>query len=117
MSASRDAQAHDSAPGIRIAASLFAGAALLAAFDAIAIALTVPLPTGGTALRLAHHLFDAAETLGVGALAGGVAGAFVHFVRIPRWAATCVAVATLAALVRASIGADLTQMASLTGGG
>lgn len=31
------------------------------AVDAVAIALTVPLPSGGARVRVAHHLFDAAE--------------------------------------------------------
>jgi arylsulfatase A-like enzyme len=117
MPGPRDAPADDSASGIPLAVGLFTGSALLAAVDAAAIALAVPLPTAGIALRLAHHLFDAAETLGVGALAGGVAGAFVRFVRIPAWASTTVAVAVLMALVHAAIGPDLAQMASLTAGG
>ena len=112
----REAPPGGRASGLRLGAALFAGSTLLAAADAVAITLTVPLPTAGISLRLAHHLFDAAETLGVGALAGVVAGVFVCFVRVPRWAMTGVAVATLVALVRAAIGADLAQMAALTGG-
>jgi arylsulfatase A-like enzyme len=66
-----------------VAASVFAGFALLALVNGVAIAVAVPLPAMGISLRVAHHVFDAAETLGLGAFAGGLAGAFVRFVRVP----------------------------------
>ena len=53
----------------RIAAGLIAGFSLLAATNAIAITARVPLPPEGVGLRALHHAFDAAETLGLGALA------------------------------------------------
>jgi hypothetical protein len=71
---------------IRVGAGLFAGFALLAAVNAVAIDVAVPLPSGGVPLRVAHHLFDAAETLGVGAVLGLAAGLFVRFSRLPPWA-------------------------------
>jgi arylsulfatase A-like enzyme len=116
MTVPSDAARHGAAPslGIRVAAGLFGGSALLAAVDAGAIALSLPLPSGGMSLRLAHHLFDAAETLGVGALAGGAALAFFALARPPRWAAALVAAATTAAIVRRVIGEDLTRLSSLT---
>ena len=102
---------------LRVAAGLFAGSVLLAAIDACAIAFTIPLPLAGIPLRLAHHLFDAAETLGLGALAAVLAALFVRFARLPRWAMAAMAVAISMALVQASIGEDLTRIASRTAGG
>src|SRR6185312_14435892 len=103
----------ESGPGIRVAAGLFAGAILLAAVDAGVIAHSLPLPSGGVPLRVAHHVFDAAETLGIGAVAAAGVGAFAWFVRIPRWASALVAVAVCAALVHVAIGEELTRVASL----
>jgi arylsulfatase A-like enzyme len=117
MPAPRVTAAEPSVPAIRIAAALFAGSALLAAVDAATIAFYVPFPVAGLALRLAHHLFDAAETLGVGALAGCLAAAWVRFVRLPRWAMVSVAAAVTTTLVHAAIGENLLRMASLAGGG
>jgi Sulfatase len=71
---------------IRVGAGLFAGFALLAAVNAVAIDIGVPLPSGGVPLRLAHHLFDAAETIGVGASLALAVGLFVRFTRLPAWA-------------------------------
>lgn len=117
MTAPADAPRNEGASGLRVAAALFAGAALLAAVDSGAIALTLPRPPGGVSLRLSHHLFDAAETLGVGAVAGGAAGAFVRLTRLPRWACALAAVVASTALTHLVIGEELTRMASLTRGG
>jgi hypothetical protein len=73
------------AAGLRAAAGLFAGFALLAIVNAVAIAVRVPLPPAGVALRVAHHAFDAAETLGVGLLLAAIVGGFSAFVRLPVW--------------------------------
>jgi hypothetical protein len=48
---------------IRVAVGVFAGFALLAAVNAVAIALLVPLPAAGVPLRLADHVFDAADSM------------------------------------------------------
>jgi arylsulfatase A-like enzyme len=101
-------------PAIRIAAGIFAGALLAAVVDVVAITLTLPLPAAGVGLRVAHLLFDAAETLGVGAVAAGVAGAFVRFVRPPRWAAWAAAIAATTVLVYLTINEGLVRVASLT---
>ena len=95
--------------GARIAAGVFAGFVLLAALDACAIAATVPLPSAGLRLRLAHHVLDAAETLGLGALGALAAGAFVRFVRLPWWAV--LGAATIAIVYRV-IGWRLARIAS-----
>jgi hypothetical protein len=73
------------ANAVRTGAGLFAGFALLAAINALAIAVGVPLPTGGVPLRLLHHFFDAAETLGLGAMLATLAFGFVRFARVPPW--------------------------------
>jgi len=70
---------------VRASATLIAGFALLALVNAVAIATRIPLPSAGISLRLLHHAFDAAETLGLGLVLGLGAGAFVRFVRLPPW--------------------------------
>jgi arylsulfatase A-like enzyme len=117
MTAPSDAAASPTQPALELAAGLLSSAALLALADAVAITVTVPLPAAGVPLRLAHHVFDAAETLGVDAVLAALAGAFVRFVRVPRWAGVAVAIATSLALVHAAIGEDVLRMALLTGGG
>jgi arylsulfatase A-like enzyme len=102
---------------LRVGAGLIASSLLLAAVDACAITFTIPLPVAGVPLRLAHHLFDAAETLGLGALAAVLAALFVRYVRLPRWAMATMVVAIVMALVHASIGEDLTRIASRSAGG
>jgi len=112
-----DATRNEAAPGIRLAAGLFAGSAILAAASAIGIAARVPMPTAGLGLRLADHLFDAAETLGVGALLAATAGAFAALTaraRVPRWAAAIGYVAAATALVSAPLGENLVRVSSLT---
>ena len=74
------------ASGARAASGLIAGAILLALLNAGAIAARVPLAHGGVPLRLAHHAFDFAETLGVGALFAAAVGGFSALVRLPAWA-------------------------------
>ncbi len=95
-------------------AGVISGFGLLAVVNAVAIAVAVPLPSGGLRLRFAHHVFDAAETLGVGALMGLGVGAFVRFVRIPWWATWILTVAVTIAIVLRAIGEPLTRVASLT---
>jgi len=101
----------------RFAAGIFAGFVLVAAVNAVAIVALVPLPPGGLGLRAAHLFFDAAETLGVGAVLALAAGAFVRFTRLPpssvdhagaeprtcRRATWCVGVAVTVAIALATI--------------
>jgi hypothetical protein len=95
--------------GITLAAGVFAGSVLLTAVNACAIAITVSVPSAGLPLRVAHHVLDAAETLGLGALAALAAGAFVRFVRMPWWA---VLSAATIAIVYWVIGWRLARVAS-----
>lgn len=69
-----------------VAVGIFGGFLLLALVNAVAIAVSVPRPTAGMGLRVLHHVFDAGETLGLGAAVATTAGVFVRFVRLPRWA-------------------------------
>jgi hypothetical protein len=94
------------ADAIRAASAVLGGFALLAAFDAWAIAAMVPTP--GLAARIAHHVYDAAETLGVGALLAIVVGAFVRFVHLPRPALGGVAFVAAISIVHRVMGAYLT---------
>ncbi len=96
----------------QIAAAIFAGFALLAGVNAIAIATAVPPPSAGLALRAAHHVFDAAETLGLGALVALGVGAFVRFVRPSRWGARCAISVATVVLVYRVIGWRLVRFAS-----
>ncbi len=114
LTAPHDDAAKEREPGLRVAAALIAAASLLTVVDAAAIAITLPLPAAGVGLRLAHHVFDAAETLGLGAVAALLAGAFVRFVHPPRWAAFAAAVVVSVALVYATIAEGLGRLASLT---
>jgi hypothetical protein len=74
-----------------LTAGLIGGAALLAVVNAVAIAVAVPLPVQGITLRIAHHVFDAAETLGVAAAFAAIASALRASARLPAWAEACVA--------------------------
>jgi hypothetical protein len=103
-----------STPAIRAAAGVFAGFALLAVVNAIAVAILVPLPRAGVGLRVAHHVFDAAETLGVGALAAAAVGVFTRFVRLPRWATVIVCAAAATALVYPGLDDAFRRQASFT---
>lgn len=73
------------------------GAVLIAATNALAIPVFVSSPLAGPALRVAHHAFDAAETLGVGLLFGLFTGA-------GRWLAGRRVAFALAAYALAAIG-------------
>ena len=98
----------------RVTAGVFAGFVLLAIADAIAIAVAVPSPSAGVSLRVAHYVFDAAETLGVGAVAALGVGAFVRFARLPSWALSCLVAAATIALAERTIGEPLLRFASET---
>ncbi|MGO8994190.1 MAG: sulfatase-like hydrolase/transferase [Polyangiaceae bacterium] len=105
----------ESAKGLPVAAGVFAGFALLAAANACAIAIAVPAPPTGLRLRAFHYLFDAAETLGVGALVALVLFATTTIVgrlRVPRWATWGVIVAITMVVVERAIGDPLHHVAS-----
>ena len=60
-------------------ARTWAGAGLvLAAANALAIAMFLPWPEGGTSLRLQHHLFDTLHVTGLAAIGALTAAAFSH---------------------------------------
>jgi arylsulfatase A-like enzyme len=92
------------------AAGVFAGFALLALVNACMIVLRVPLPSDGVGLRLWHLLFDASETLGLGAVAALAVGAFAWFarrIRLPGWARYIAGFVTATVIIHAAIGAYL----------
>jgi hypothetical protein len=101
------------AGGLRAAAGMFAGFALLAAVDAVAIALAVPRPSGGAALRAGHHAFDAAETLGAGLVAGAITGGITAPGRLPRWALALAYTAATAPIMVLALGDDLYRQAAV----
>ena len=101
----------------RLAAGAFGGFVLLAAVNAAAIAVAVPFPSAGISLRLAHHVFDVAETLGVGAILAIAVAAFVRFAPVPGWALAGIALAASIALVNRVMGDYLTVQASHALGG
>jgi hypothetical protein len=65
---------------------MLAGAALIAATNAVAIAAVVPWPKSGVGLRAAHHLFDLLQTLGLGAILGALVGLAAALIPLPLWA-------------------------------
>src|SRR4051794_20591516 len=104
-SAPVDTSAPARARALRVMTGILAGFVLLAVVDAGHIALTVPRPGAGLTLRLAHHLFGAAETLGLGGL--GAAAAFAFFAVLPRRAAAVAYASAATAIVYLAIGEDL----------
>jgi hypothetical protein len=101
------------ASGLRAFTGLFAGFALLAIVDAGAIAFGVPRPLAGASLRAQHHLWDAAETLGVGAIQGAIVGGFSARVRLPIPAEILAYAAMLAPITYLSTDDDLRRQASV----
>jgi hypothetical protein len=99
-------------PAIRVAAGIIAGFGLLALVNGLAIAVAVPLPSAGLGLGLAHLGFDAAETVGLGALVAGFAAGFVRFVRVPFWVRNGLAFLVAIALVNIVIGEYLVLQAA-----
>jgi hypothetical protein len=100
---------------IRAATAVFAGFSLLAVVDACAIAVTVPMPSeaaGGLALRLAHHVYDASETLGVGAVLALSVGAFIRVARLPQVALVGAALIACGALTYRVLGEYLAIFAA-----
>jgi hypothetical protein len=95
-----------------VAATAFAAALLLALVNGVAIAVAVPLPAAGLSLRIPHLVFDAAETLGIGAAGALLAATFVRFVRLPRWAFQALFFALAVLLVYGVVGAYLELQAA-----
>jgi arylsulfatase A-like enzyme len=101
------------APARRTALGALTGFALVALTNALGIAWMIPLPERGIGLRLVHHAFDAAETLGLGACAALLIGLWLRFVALPVWAAGLVYAAAVAPILYAAIGSDLYRQASI----
>ncbi|HEY6464303.1 MAG TPA: hypothetical protein VIY73_29245, partial [Polyangiaceae bacterium] len=99
-------------PALRTGAGLFGGFALLAVVDAIAIAVLVPAGAGGAPVRIAHHVFDATETLALGAAVALVGAAAARLPR-PQRAVPLAYLVVGAPLVYLAIGSDLRRAAAL----
>ena len=84
-----------SAPRLGAPAGQLAAWVVAAVINGVFIVATVPLPSGGTSVRVLHHLVDAGQLLGLGLAASAAAelGA-----RLPRRAVTGPALVYLAAL-------------------
>jgi arylsulfatase A-like enzyme len=100
-------------PVLRNALGLLTGFLLLALTNALAIAWMLPLPHSGIGLRLAHHAFDAAETLGLGAVTALLVGLFLRFIALPARAALLVYAVAATPILYAAIGTDLHRQASV----
>lgn len=92
---------------IRLDPAPLAGALFLAIANAADISASVRWPHGGARVRVAHHLFDAAETLGLGLVCAVLLGVAGGALRRRRGAAPLVYFAVSAALARAVLGQDL----------
>jgi Sulfatase len=117
VSATRETDGRTASSHAELAAGVFGGFCVVALANACAIALLVPLPSAGVPLRLAHHFFDAAETLGLGALAASLAGLASRYLRVPMWARWGVFAVVVALLVRAVLGEYLELQAAHAMGG
>lgn len=67
-------------PGLRAGIGVWLGFTLLALTHAILFAILVPRPATGIGVRLQHHLFDAAGTLGVGFFTALIVGTTVTLI-------------------------------------
>jgi hypothetical protein len=93
----------------RAASTVFGGFGFLAAFNAVAIAVAVPSP--GFWLRVEDHLYDASETLGMGAVLALAAFVLVRYVPLSRRALGALALAGCVALAYRVLGSYLTIVA------
>ena len=91
----------------------FAGFALLALTAVVCIAIGVPRAPGGLGLRAAHHGFEIACTLGLGALSALAIGAWVRVVATPWWASAAAFSAACAPIQYAMLGNDFDRQASV----
>lgn len=107
----------DREAGARAATAILAGTLILAITNAVAIAVAVRWPSGGLALRMAHHLFDVAQTLGVGAVFAAVIGLWVAFVPLPLWANLLVYAGASTVIFYFAMGGDLLRQAVSVFGG
>ncbi len=103
----------EDAPGSSAALGTFAGYALLALTGAICIAIGVPRPAAGLGLRAAHHGFEIACTLGLGALSGLAIGAWVRVVAAPWWASAAVFTAACAPIQYVMLGNDFDRQSAV----
>jgi Sulfatase len=101
------------APGsaLRAAAGLMAGALVLTLASAIGIIATVPWPPGGLPLRLAHHAFDAAQSIGLGMIVAALVGLWLRFVRAPLGVSLAVYALVAGIVMRLTLGRDLLRQA------
>jgi choline-sulfatase len=71
---------------VRLVCGLSLGFVLVAIGQAIAVAIAIPLPSSGVAMRVAHLIVGFAETLGVGGLVVVLpVYLWIRYVRLPRW--------------------------------
>src|SRR5690349_5054958 len=98
--------------GLRAAVSIVSGFTIVALTNAIAIAVTIPR-SGGLGLRIAHHLFDAAQTIGIGAALGSLIGVWIAFVPAPLWASLAAYAAFATSVIGYVLGPTLERQASV----
>ena len=96
---------------VRAAAGLMAATVVLTLASAIAIIATVPWPVGGISVRLAHHAFDAAQSLALGMIVAALVGSWLRFARAPLWIALVVYAALASVVMYITLGQDLTRQA------
>jgi hypothetical protein len=72
-------EAEAPAHGLDAAGAQLAAFAVLAAVNAAAIEILLPMPHGGARFRALHHLFDAGQTVALGLLASSAVEAWRHW--------------------------------------
>lgn len=103
--------AADREAGLRHAISIVSGFTLIALTNAVDVFAFVPRSSGGLGLRAAHYLFDAAQTVGVGAALGALIGLWVAFVPAPLWASLGVYAGFATSVLGVVLGQNLERQA------
>jgi sulfatase-like protein len=99
-----------SARAIRVVLVFLCASLILTFADAAIVAFAVPMPAGGVPLRIEHLVFDAAETLGIGAVVAFAFGGFVRFVPLPPLAEFLLGTALGLLILHVVIGENVTRV-------
>ena len=102
---------------LRAAIGVLTGFVLIALTNAVAIAVTVPWPPGGARVRLAHHLFDLGQTLGLGVACAAVLALGARVLGRRLGIALTLYAAVASVVMELIVGQDLRRQAQVALGG